>query len=93
MASESDKTVIESVAAQTSGPAGLTLTTAIKAGWRSTEFWVVVGTIVAAVGDAVMKYRSEVVEPTSWGIVAAGLAAGFYALARAIVKATVPTKP
>jgi hypothetical protein len=80
---DNDKTVIESVVAQTPN----TVTTAIKSGFKTSEFVLIGISILSAIGDAIVKYNSEHVEPTNWGMAAAAFAAGLYAIGRSLVKA------
>ena len=59
-------------------PATLVVT---KPGWKTTEFWVVVAPIVAAVVEPLRDRLGG-----SWALVAACVAAGAYAVARGLAK-------
>jgi len=59
----------------------------MKAGWRSTEFWI---TVATAVGSLYAGASAFISPELSIKVVA--IAGGVYALARAITKATATTK-
>ena len=61
----------------------------VKAGWKTTEFWVVLATILGGILGPLLS-PSQVETSTHWlgfvGFVAAAVSASAYAIARGITK-------
>lgn len=56
----------------------------MKSGWKTTEFWV---TLFVTIGTAVTSLSQLNVFPPRYAALAAGIAAGAYAISRGIAKA------
>jgi hypothetical protein len=76
------------MADQITPPSGAPVPVDLKAGIKTTEFWV---TMLASASSLVAQYQGAIPEP--WGLVLATALGALYTIARAIVKAKAATTP
>lgn len=66
----------------------------MKAGWKTTEFWVTTLTIVGLVTTSlVTSLVATGALPATWAAVASGIAAAAYAISRGLAKFNAPHTP
>ncbi len=77
---------VKEVAATTAQPSGPTQTTSVKPGHRTTEFIVVALVVGMSIFDEIHKMLDVDSGASPTAVIAAGIAAGAYALSRALAK-------